>query len=668
MHHYVTIVLIVFCAVFTQNSALASPPSTAQRDDFRKAWRAAAQSDWSTVSALEQRLGSYPLTPYLRAEQLRQNPQLITTEEMADYLHRHSDWSFVYVLKREWLRSLGEQQQYANLLRHGVSSNDDEVRCHRLQARLSLGRVDGLEKRIENVWLSGKNLPSACDAPFKWWIKQGGLDEVLAWRRAEMALAQGNHSLARYLKRHVSADRKVWLQQWINMSQRPRQTLLSSRQWPDSPLTRRIVSWGMRRLAHEDVDKAVAIWPSIQSHYTLSEKQTDGVEREMALFRAVRLQDDALTRIDQLKPAARDDQIYMWRARVALARQDWLQVMISIENLSPGARADERWRYWYARGMEALQDSGAQNAYKSLANEANFYGFLAADRINQPYAICPETREPENALVKTVAAMPLIQRAIELYRVDLDYHARATWRQATAGAATAAAVAAAAVARDAGWVDQAIHTLASVRATRHYNWRFPRVYLDAVKREARQHHIDPALLYGIMRAESALRADAVSSAGAHGLMQLLPTTAKQVAARHGLSYRGQLSLHQPENNIRLGSAYMSELLQRFTHSPMLAAGAYNAGPNIVDRWLNERPATPADAWFETIPYHETRDYIPNVLAYTTIYQWLMEGQVTPLSQRLSLVAHTLPSSAQTRKTVVCPSRNDHITALSLSNL
>ena len=79
---------------------------------------------------------------------------------------------------------------------------------------------------------------------------------------------------------------------------------------------------------------------------------------------------------------------------------------------------------------------------------------------------------------------------------------------------------------------------------------------------------------------------------------------------------------------------MHDLLQDFRHNPVLVSGSYNAGPNAVQRWLDTRPLSEAAIWVETLPYFETRDYIPRVLAFTTIYDWRMNGKVLRISVRM----------------------------------
>jgi soluble lytic murein transglycosylase len=138
---------------------------------------------------------------------------------------------------------------------------------------------------------------------------------------------------------------------------------------------------------------------------------------------------------------------------------------------------------------------------------------------------------------------------------------------------------------------------------------------------SKRHEVDPALVYGLMRAESAMQPDALSPAGARGLLQLMPSTARAVARRNGLTYNGSDDLMAPEVNLPLGIAHLAELQQRYDGDWVRVAAAYNAGISAVARWMDSRPHTDPDVWMETLPFFETRDYVPRVLAFATIYEW-----------------------------------------------
>lgn len=113
--------------------------------------------------------------------------------------------------------------------------------------------------------------------------------------------------------------------------------------------------------------------------------------------------------------------------------------------------------------------------------------------------------------------------------------------------------------------------------------------------------------------------DVGSSAGALGLMQLMPATARQVARRARIAHAGRRDLLDPAHNLLLGSLYLARLERRYGGHPVLASAAYNAGPGRVNRWLPDTGTMDSDVWIETVPFDETRGYLRAVLAYQIIY-------------------------------------------------
>ncbi len=144
---------------------------------------------------------------------------------------------------------------------------------------------------------------------------------------------------------------------------------------------------------------------------------------------------------------------------------------------------------------------------------------------------------------------------------------------------------------------------------------------------------DPALILSIIRQESDFRPGAVSRAGAMGMMQLVPATARSMANRLGLAYEQAMLLADPDYNIRLGTTYLEALLGDYRDSVILAAVAYNAGPSRADDWITRlgdprAGADPVD-WVERIPFNETRNYVQRVIEAHHVYAALLGEQTVP---------------------------------------
>jgi soluble lytic murein transglycosylase len=244
-------------------------------------------------------------------------------------------------------------------------------------------------------------------------------------------------------------------------------------------------------------------------------------------------------------------------------------------------------------------------------------------------------------------------RAMQLYRLERATWAEREWNDALARFSPEQRRIAVDIAQDNGWFDRGVFGLINVggksypEESRLYELRFPLHHDSAIRREAAKHNIDPTWVAAEIRAESVFNPKARSHADARGLMQVLPSTGAGIAKRLGLPWRGGESLYEPEFNISLGTAYLRELEDKYGMA-YIAIAAYNAGPAPVARWRTQRPDMDADFWIETISYKETRDYVARILAFSVIYDWRLNGQAMPISDRLA------GRMVDTRKKFVCP--------------
>ena len=141
-------------------------------------------------------------------------------------------------------------------------------------------------------------------------------------------------------------------------------------------------------------------------------------------------------------------------------------------------------------------------------------------------------------------------------------------------------------------------------------------------------------LYGIVRQESAFSPTARSGAGAVGLTQMLPRTARAVSRQANLKWRGAQSLEAPATSLALGARYLRSMLGRFDGDFAAATAAYNAGPAKVARWRQVRPVLSPALWVETVPFNETRDYIRRVAFNVVMYASIMERPMPHMSRLL----------------------------------
>jgi soluble lytic murein transglycosylase len=635
----------------------ASEPSAVQRATFKQAYAAAQQGGdgWQGLAA---DLRDYPLYPYLQAAALEHDIQQIDRVAVDDYLRRYPGWIPAADLRRDFLLELARRKDWNNFLALYQPGLGDTLSCDALQARLNRGEPLDFDKDLAALWAK-PNLPDVCDPVLNTAHDQGLLTSTRLWSRIDHAAAAGQAGTIASLAAWLPAEDHATAQNMALALRDPAAAVVAAATWPNTPRHTQAATLALARLARRQATSADAAWQNLQSRFSFSEQQRDQILYALALFHATDFDDDALARLIALPAVAQTDASREWRVRVALARRHWPAVVAGIDAMPATQQQDGEWRYFRARALAAQgRNDEARQQFGALAGEATFFGFLAADRLDQPYAICPLTLADDAQREQALLGMPGLLRAFELYAIDQPKLARREWAAALQGADQTTLRLAADLANRRGWYDRAVFTLSSGDALRLYDLRFPLASQDGVVAQAEQAAIEPAWAYGILRAESAWMSDARSGADARGLMQLLPATAALVAQRNGLNWGGGDTLYEPTVNIALGTRYLAQMAGRYNGAPWLASAAYNAGPNRVDQWLTARGALAPDLFVATIPFKETREYVARVMAFSVIYDWRLSGKAVPLATRMSAIGqpYGLPNATTARRPIICPTR------------
>ncbi|OOG65416.1 lytic murein transglycosylase [Rhodanobacter sp. B04] len=636
-------------------SAHAGEPDAAQRAAFKQAY-AAAQQGGDGWRSLATGLRDYPLYPYLQAAALEHDIQQVDRSAVESYLKQYPDWIPATDLRRDFLLELARRQDWDGFLALYQPGTNDALSCDALQARLASGGMLDFDKDLAALWAK-PNLPGACDPVLNAAHDQGLLTSARLWARIDRAADAGQAGTIASLADWLPADERASAQQLALALRDPASAAAAAANWPDTARYTQAVTLALSRLARRQSASADSAWQKLQARFSFSEPQRNQVLHALALFHATDYDDDALARLIALPAAAQSDASREWRVRVALAQQEWPAVLAAIDAMPARQQQNGEWRYFRARALAATgQAMPAQTLYASLARETTFFGFLAADRLGLPYAICPRAPIDDPQQEQALLAQPGLQRAFELFAVDLPKLARREWARALDGVDERTQVLAVKLADARGWYDRAAFTLNHDEAMHYYTLRFPLASQDGLVAQAEQAGIDPAWAYGILRAESAWVSDARSAADARGLMQLVPATAALVAKRNGLDWGGGETLYDPAVNIELGTRYLAQVAARYNGAPWLASAAYNAGPNRADQWVAARSQLPPDLFIATIPFKETREYVARVMDFSVMYDWRMHGNALPMSSRLTAIgrAYQLPDAGTVRRAIDCP--------------
>lgn len=575
-------------------------------------------------------LRSYPLYPYLEAARIRRALMTGTPESVraadkqaAQFLAAHGQEPVARALRRAWLDGLAQRSEWPQFLEvYGDSTTSDATtRCESFVARIQVGKTEGLAADIAKQWLTPHSLPE-CERPFAWLKDNGLLTTELIAKRARLALENGDPTFARQMIQQLPPEAAAPLAQWASLIENPERSVDALIAAPDTPVDSAALQAGWSRLARTDPDRAKQRYEPLIRARGFSGETASPLALTLAMSLAWDRDPDALDYFDRV--AARDltDGPLEWRARAALWRKDWKNVAQSIAAMSETSRQTARWRYWAARAAAQLKDpERARQLYQSLDADDNYYSAMAAAHLHRPVSPHPQLLPVNAAVLGTIERIPAMERARELFWCGMRPEALAEWQLAYGSLPDEARPQAIHLAARWGWYEQAIATATAQHVFNDYVLLYPRPFDAEVTAAARLAQLAPEIVYGVIRQESLYRIDAVSSAGARGLMQLEPDTARRTARAWSRPVPKLTDLFDPSTNLSLGAARLRMLLDRFDGQIPVALAGYNAGPNAVSRWLPAEPID-ADIWIENIPYNETRGYVQRILWHSLLYTWL----------------------------------------------
>lgn len=643
------IVFACALALALGSAAAAAQDADARRAQVRAAIEAAerGQDDPGRNAQLE----THPLYPWVEYARLQRRIATVSRSQAQDFLRRHQGQAVADAFRSLWLAALARRQDWPAFLAAWAPTGDVALRCAHLNARQATGRADAeWIREAQAVWRSsGKSLPDACDPVFAVLDARRGLDAALRWERIELAAAEQQPGVMRSAARGLPAAERALAEDYAAFQQAVHTRALD---WPRTERSRRMAMHGLARLGKADPAAAELQLPRYAQALGMTEAERGPVLYQIALWTVASYEPDSARRLDAVPESAYDERLHEWRLREALARGDWRAALAAVRKMPAAMREDARWRYLEARLAEKTGAAAeAQALYRQAARSATFHGFLAADRLEQPYALCPlrvdagQADAPER---QAVAGDPALVRALELFKIERTGWAVREWNSALARFDDRQRRLAVAVAGEHGWYDRAVFSLGrQPEEQRFYELRFPLHHGEAIRRESARHGLDPAWVAAEIRAESAFNPRARSPANARGLMQVLPATAAGVARRLGIRWGGAESLYDPETNLRYGTSYLREMEDKYG-LPYVAIAAYNAGPAPTARWQSQRPNFDPDIWIETISYRETREYVARILAFSVIYDWRLNGDALPVTDRM------LGRLQGQRKKFVCP--------------
>jgi soluble lytic murein transglycosylase len=621
--------VLLGAVIFVLTSAPVVPQAAStQRDDYLQALEYISKGQFSRSRAAEQKLTDYPLRPYLEYHRLNNSLGQTSQAAIDAFRETYPDLPVTPLLYQRWLVIQGKRRQWETLHARRYDTQNPELACYFVRAQYGVGQKTEALDNTTLLWAKPKSQPKACDPIFTVWRNTPRFTQSLIWQRFSGAMAAREYVLARYLQRYMTGDNLKAAKAYYELRRQPERISWRGAFSADTAENRDGISFGITRLSTRQPQKAASTWQRFRLSHSFTPTQRQRLDDQIALGLATDNRFPAIADREKIQ----SEFAVQGLLNAAITHQQWAEVAYWAEREASGQGAKARTSYWRGRAqIELNQQSDGQALFASLAQERSYYGFLAAARLNAPAKLqaMPAhqlTAEAQEQLLQ----IPGIARAVELFATGDDLNGRREWYRQLADQEPEVQHHMAHLAQRIGRLYLAIQTANNAGVRDDLKLRFPEAFGPLFNAAALRHGVDSNLLRAITRQESAFQTKATSSAGALGLMQVMPATGKVAVRRGGLrKYLGndagqaiKKDLHTPERNIEIGTFHLSWLLTRYDNQRPLAVAAYNAGESRADRWQKTGADKPMDVWIETIPFKETRNYVQNVLAFEVVYRGL----------------------------------------------
>lgn len=620
-------------------AGLPESPQTTATQAVVAAREAMNRKQWSVLAAMVPQAKGDPLAAYPEYWLLRyqlwsppggQRP----TAELDRFLRNNAGSYLEDRLRGDWIQAAARSGDFETIRKLApVKAGNSQVECATLMARHMTGQR-ATAAQAQAAFGSG----TACWSLYDQLVA----DDILGWDQIQPqmrdALEANRTTDARKLATYIFEPQD--LKTYDAMMKDPMKWLVRQGKSPVGRNEKELVAIALARLARGDVSVADSYLQREWERH-LAKPYLAWVRGQYALAAAI----DQDPRAEAWYRAAghirMSDNNHAWKVRSALRqpRIDWAWVIAAIDTMSADQQAEPVWVYWKSRGQLALgHKDAAQRGFASIADGFDFYGQLATEELGRRITVPPRPAAVTDAEMAEARANPGLQRAIYMFRMGWRAEAVPEWNFTIRGMTDRQLFAAAELARAEGIYDRVVNT--SERTAREFDFsqRYIAPFEGRVSAKARAIDIDPAWVYGLIRQESRFIMDARSHAGASGLMQLMPATAKWVAKKIGMQDFQPGGVNDFDTNTELGTQYLNMVLRDLDNSQVLASAGYNAGPGRPRNWRATFTHPVEGAVFaETIPFTETRLYVKNVMSNAVYYAALFSGQPQSLKERLGSI-------------------------------
>jgi len=617
------IILIIISLIFTITSEAKN--YDLERSKYVKALKHYKNKNYKKYRIIKNDLKSYPLYANLEYKDLH-NKKNINDEKVIEFIEKYkksyiSEKAYINLIYR-----LSSKGKFDKLISNYKDIDSTDLQCLFIRAKIKQNFLKDIDKEIIPIWLSAKSQPKSCDYSFRWFYKNKKLTDELVWQRIQMALDANNYYLSRYLVRFLSNKNKIWANQLLKVHRNPKKNIISKIYIKDNRYRDTILGHGIARIAKKDYLLAKKYLLKIKSLYEISDDFYNKKLLEIFIIALQKNQKNIFSDKDILLLGYKSTDFTLASANYAIYNSLWNKLIDSINSLPKSISNSEKWIYWKGKSLYKLEKNKEYKVVlEKLSKNRSYYGFLSSHILEKPLNITDIPYEADKNYLQELSSKFEIKRIYELYMLGKKREARKELQYLFKYSDIKDLNSLNVLFKNWGWSEGAILGYGNTKYFDDVKVRFPVLYENYFDKYS-DSNIEKSLLLGIARKESIFIQYAKSSAGALGIMQILPRTAYWVLKKAKMKKVSKNYLYNKNMNIFIGSYYFKYLFSK-KKSYVESIASYNAGLNTVSKWRKQNNA-PEDAWIEFIPYNETRKYVKLVIEYSLVYDSILNNKNT----------------------------------------
>jgi len=594
------------------------------RSKYIKAINYYNSKNYKKFKILKKELINYPLYANLEYKDLHRKN--VNDELVIKFINKNKK---SYISKKAYINliyRLSKRGKFEKLIANYENIGSTDLHCLYIRARIKKKYLSNIDEEIIPIWLSSKSQPKSCDYVFRWFYNNKKLTDELVWQRIKMSLEAGNYYLSRYLIRFLSNKNKVWAKRFLKVHKNPKKNLISKIFINENRYRNTILSHGLDRIAKKNYSLAKKKLEKINSLYKLPVNFYKTKLKDIYVIAMKSNQKNIFSNKNFTSIESQNLEFILAAANYSIYNSYWSKLLKFINKLPEEIQNSEKWTYWKGKAFCKISDKEmCKLTLSNLSLKRSYYGFMAANILDKPINIVNIPYEVSDDELNEFSSKIEIKRIYELLALGKKREARKELSYLYENSKYTNLNTLNILFHNWGWSQGAILGYGYTKYFDDIRLRFPVLYENYFDKYSSS-NIEKILLYGIARKESIFIQYAKSSAGALGIMQILPKTSYWVLKKAKMKKVSRNYLYNKNMNIFIGSYYFKYLFSK-KKSYVEAIASYNAGPNAVSRWraLNKAPE---DAWIEYIPYDETRRYVKLVLEYSLVYDWILNHKNT----------------------------------------